>query len=164
MYVGCWIWLTTLLCIWRICMANLPFWQLVENSAMTSTPIRTENATTDKECQQLCEAAAEAEGCRSVNFNLASQTCELLAASVMDADPVMNVAVQVGTNFYEFCTMMLPGGKWLPIHKVFILAIWGQESTIENMLWSYTNDTPCLLFASSKATFDSDCFILCVFV
>ena len=84
---------------------------MIADSSMTSTRIRTEEAATDKACQQLCEAAADAEGCRSVNFNLDRQTCDLLAGFALEADPVVVAGAVVGTNFYEFCTMMLPGGK-----------------------------------------------------
>ena len=109
MYTVCWISFGWSVCIWQACMANIPFWQMIADSSMTSTRIRTEEAATDRACQQLCEAAADAEGCRSVNFN--GQTCDLLAGSALEADPVVVAGATVGTNFYEFCTMMLPGGK-----------------------------------------------------
>ena len=83
----------------------------MKNRAILSNPIRTETAATTEDCQQMCEAA-EIEGCISVNFNLDGQSCELLSVTAKEIEPEL----KAGTNFYEFCIMITPGGKCLLVH------------------------------------------------
>ena len=103
-----WLWFAGIICFCQPCVARIPFWQTMPDKRMASTPIRTETTDTAEDCQQLCIDAADMEGCLSVNFNMVNQRCELLAATAMDIDPV----AEVGTNYYEYCTMLVAGGKY----------------------------------------------------
>ena len=110
-----WLWFAGIICFCQPCVARIPFWQTMPDKRIASTPIRTETTDTAENCQQLCIDAANMEGCLSVNFNMVNQRCELIAATAMDIDPV----AEVGTNYKEYCTMLVAGGKYFFTGKQF---------------------------------------------
>ena len=83
-------------------------WHVLPNKYIPSIPLRSESAVSATDCQNQCEAAAEPEGCRSINFNSSAGWCQLFSISAIETVLVSGT----GISIYESCPMMTALGGW----------------------------------------------------
>ena len=84
-------------------------WNFLHDKLIPGGLIRMESdVVTATDCQNLCAAAADSEGCRSVNFDPSDRRCELLSTSVVETFPVR----LPGYDVYDSCPMMTHLGRF----------------------------------------------------
>ena len=134
-----WIGLSPTAFVWLFCpVLPVLYWSVKHDKSMTSTPIRTETAATAYDCQQLCASAADLEGCRSVNFEFSSQTCELFNTSAVMSTP----EDATETYFYESCSMQTPHGR---LQLVMSTNNWIYYNILPKLHQQLSQNWPCFI-------------------
>ena len=110
-----------LLCYPASCILH---WYTLPNKHISSIPLRSEEAGTAEVCRNLCAAAADSEGCCSVNFDSSGKWCELFGISAIETV----IEDRTGADIYESCPMLTTLGGWTVVkyiprntHTVFAL-------------------------------------------